>query len=114
MTFINEYSSFPGTVRSYDERAEIEEPCTRNRTDNGFSPALGAPTRLRQRLSFTLSFFAQYSELQISPGATAAGASAFAVVRPDTSPAPMPSPALMRIVRRATPASALSMLPSGG
>jgi hypothetical protein len=37
-------------VRSYDERAEFEEPCTRNRIGSGVSPVLGAPTRLRQRL----------------------------------------------------------------
>src|SRR5262249_29986082 len=58
---MSEYSSRPGTLRSYDARAEFEEPCTRNRIGSGVSPVLGAPTRLRQRLSATSPFLAQYS-----------------------------------------------------
>jgi hypothetical protein len=64
---MSEYSPLPGIVRSYDERAEFEEPCTRNNNGSGGSPDLGAPTRLRQRLSETSPFLVQYSALQIGP-----------------------------------------------
>src|SRR5689334_3953415 len=63
--FITEYSPRPGTVRSKLVREELEEPCTRNRTGSGGSPALGAPARLRNMFSETLPFLAQYSLLQI-------------------------------------------------
>src|SRR2546426_6588138 len=64
---MSEYSPLPGTVRSYDERAEFDEPCTRKRTGSAVSPGVGAPMRLRQRLSATSPFLAQYSALQIAP-----------------------------------------------
>ncbi len=60
------------------------------------SPAAGAPTRLRHRLSFTSPLFAQYSALQISPS----GAALAGVTMPDNRPAPTPKPALLRTVRR--------------
>src|ERR1051325_10589514 len=113
MMFIIEYSPLPGTLRSYDERVEFDEPCTRNRIGSGFSPGFGAPTRLRHRLSFTPPLLAQYSELQISASPAAAAPSACAALRPDTRPAPMPTPALMRTVRRAMSCSpSISRLPS--
>src|SRR6185369_959875 len=117
MTFMSEYSPLPGTVRSYEERVEFDEPCTRNRIGSGFSPGLGAPTRLRHRLSFTPPLLAQYSELQISvsPAAAAAVPSACAEDNPDTRPAPMPTPALTRTVRRAMSCSpSISLLPVAG
>ena len=46
-TFISEYSPAPGTVRSKLERAESDEPCTRNSTGSGFCPGAGAARRLR-------------------------------------------------------------------
>src|SRR5712692_3938247 len=105
MTFMSEYSPLPGTVRSYEERVEFDEPCTRNRTGSGCSPGLGAPTRLRHRLSLTSPLFAQYSALQIAPSAACAAAApvvcACADARPQTRPAPMPRPAPRRMVRRA-------------
>src|SRR6516164_9025938 len=101
---MSEYSPLPGTVRSYDDRAEFEEPCTRNRSGSGGSPALGAPTRLRQRLSATSPFLAQYSALQIAPSlaciAPAAEICACAV-KADTTPAPTPRLAPLRMARRA-------------
>src|SRR5258707_7251936 len=115
MTFISEYSPLPGgMMRSYDERVEFDEPCTRNRIGSGFSPGFGLPTRLRHRLSFTPPLLAQYSELQISASPAAAGAapSACAEDRPDTRPAPIPTPALIRTVRRARSCSpSMSRLP---
>src|SRR6266508_1325569 len=103
---MSEYSPLPGTVRSYDERVEFDEPCTRNRIGSGGSPGFGAPARLRQRLSFTLPLFAQYSALQIGPSAACAVAApvvcACAEARPDVKPAPMPRPAPLRMVRRAS------------
>src|SRR5258708_37179089 len=63
--FITEYSPRPGTVRSKLVRDEFDDPCTRNRTGSGASPALGAPARLRNIFSETLPFLAQYSLLQI-------------------------------------------------
>src|SRR6185503_20819554 len=94
MTFISEYSPLPGgMIRSYDERVEFDEPCTRNRIGSGFSPAFGAPTRLRQRLSFTPPLSAQYSWLQTSAPAAAAGVAPSACARFVTRLAPMPAPA---------------------
>src|SRR5688572_5008995 len=106
MTFMSEYSPLSGTVRSYDERAELEEPCTRNRTGSGCPPALGAPTRLRQRLSRTLRFWAQYSALQIGSSVSCAAAASVipagaTAERPDTNPTPAPRPAPAITVRRA-------------
>src|SRR5665213_2294750 len=82
-----------------------------NSTGRGFSPAFGAPRRLRHRLSFTPFLLAQYSWLQTSaPPSACAGAKA------ETRPAPIPMPALMRTVRRARPLSCPSMclLPGSG
>src|SRR5262245_7776134 len=106
MTFMNEYSPLPGTVRSYEERVEFEEPCTRNSTGSAWSPGFGAPTRLRHRLSLTSPFLAQYSALHtgVSPaiGATAPVVCACAVAaRLVTRPAPTPRLAPWRMVRRA-------------
>src|SRR6476659_7463386 len=100
---MNEYSPLPGTARSYVERVEFDEPCTRNKIGSGCSPAFGAPTRLRQRLSRTPPLFAQYSELQTSPLAARLASCARAGIKPDTRPAPIPMPAVLRIVRRAIP-----------
>src|SRR6516164_9052363 len=100
---MSEYSPLPGTVRSYDDRAEFEEPCTKNSSGSGGSPALGAPTRLRQRLSATSPFLAQYSALQIVPSCVAPAAEVCAcAVKADTSPAPTPRPAPLRMARRAS------------
>src|SRR3954447_24055745 len=104
---MNEYSPLPGTVRSYDERAEFEEPCTRNSKGRGGSPGFGAPTRLRQRLSETSPFLAQYSALQIGPSSACVTpvpvvCACAAAVRPDISPAPTPRLAPLRTVRRAS------------
>src|SRR5229473_1857865 len=113
---MSEYSPRPGTVRSYDERAEFEEPCTRNRSGSGGSPALGAPTRLRQRLSATSPFLAQYSALQIAPSLACAAPAAeicACAVKADTSPAPTPRLAPLRMARRARAWSAeLSVMAS--
>src|SRR5262249_16970681 len=99
---MSEYSPRPGTVRSYDERAEFEEPCTRSRIGSGVSPALGAPTRLRQRLSATSPFLAQYSPLQIGASLPSPAAVLCACPpRAKPSPAPPPRLAPLRIVRRA-------------
>src|SRR5262249_50880352 len=67
--------------------------------------ALGAPTRLRQRLSATSPFLAQYSELQIAPSPACAAAAAEVCacpVKADTSPAPTPRLAPLRMARRAS------------
>src|SRR5947208_926507 len=99
---MSEYSPLPGTLRSYEERVEFEEPCTRNRIGSGASPALGAPTRLRQRLSATSPFLAQYSALQIGPSlGSAAPVLCACAVKAEASPAPTPRLAPLRIVRRA-------------
>src|SRR5215813_14387790 len=100
---MSEYSPLPGTLRSYEERAEFEEPCTKNRIGSGVSPALGAPTRLRQRLSATSPFLDQYSPLQIGPslGSPAPVVCACAA-RADVSPAPTPRLAPLRMARRAS------------
>src|SRR5262249_42863160 len=101
---MSEYSPLPGTVRSYDERAEFEEPCTRKRTGSGGSPGFGAPTRLRQRLSATSPFLAQYSALQIAPSlacAVPAPEVCACAANADTSPAPTPRLAPLRMARRA-------------
>src|SRR5262249_42025375 len=77
----------------------------RNSTGSGFSPALGAPTRLRQRLSLVLPLVAQYSELQISPSAAAASVAACPGERPAVRPRPTPAP---RTVPRAMSSMAVS------
>src|ERR1044071_4971887 len=100
-----EYSPLRGTVRSYDEREEFEEPCTRNKTGRGVSPGIGARARFRQRLSFTSPFWAQYSALHIS----AVVAACIGPVRPDKNPAPAASPAFLRTVRRGKAGSDLLM-----
>src|SRR5512132_3370802 len=102
---MSEYSPLPGTVRSYDERAEFDEPCTRNRTGSAVSPGVGAPMRLRQRLSATSPFLAQYSALQIAPSlgcALPAPVVCACAGKGDTSPAPRPRLAPFRMVRRAS------------
>src|SRR5215831_8864426 len=93
---MSEYSPLPGTVRSYEDRDEFDDPWTRNTTGRAASPGLGAPTRLRHMLSFTSPFLAQYSALQMS----ASGAASAGVVRPDKRPAPTLNPAVLRTVRR--------------
>src|SRR5689334_13971785 len=107
---MSEYSPLPGTVRSYEDRDEFDEPCTRNTTGMEASPGLGAPARLRHRLSFTSPFLAQYSALQMS---TSEAASAGA--RPDRSPAPTLNPAVLRMVRRGRTGSdsLMTSLPAG-
>src|SRR5258708_19702234 len=80
----------PGTVRSKLGRAEMDEPCTRNSTGRGGSPACGRPARLRKRLSETSAFFAQYSELQIGPAA--AGGPAAETGAAASKPRPKPPP----------------------
>src|SRR5262249_57367216 len=105
---MSEYSPLPGTVRSYDERAECEEPCTRKRTGSAGSPGFGAPTRLRQRLSATSPFLAQYSALQIAPSlacAVPAPEVCACAAKADTSPAPTPTPAPVCSCPRATSAA---------
>src|SRR5438132_3033264 len=113
---MSEYSPLPGTLRSYEERVEFEEPCTRNRSGSGGSPALGAPTRLRQRLSATSPFLAEYSALQIAPSLACAAPAAeicACAVKADTSPAPTPRLAPLRMARRASAWSAeLSVMAS--
>src|SRR5689334_3403897 len=94
MVFMAENSSPPGTARSNEVRAELDEPCTRNSTGSGLSPGFGAPTRLRQRLSLVPPLLAQYSALQISPSVVVVAAEA----RRDTRLIPAP----IRTVRRAT------------
>src|ERR1700692_4436310 len=97
---MTEYSPWPGTVRS-KVRDVTDEPCTKNSTGREGSPALGAPTRLRNIHRGTSPFFAQYSLLQISPpsevAASAAGGGR-AAARP---PAMRPRPAPLMRVRRA-------------
>src|SRR5262245_42258185 len=112
---MSEYSPLPGTGRSEEERAEFEDPGTRNSTGLGGSPARGALARLRHRLRATSPFLAQYSALQIGP--SPAGSSPAPVVcacataaRPPTSPAPAPRPAPLRTVRRASAGSGGSEL----
>src|SRR5258708_7024298 len=88
---MSEYSvPLPGTARSKLGRAEMDEPCTRNSTGRGGSPACGRPARLRKRLSETSPFFAQYSELQIGPDA--AGWTAAETGAPASRPSPRPAP----------------------
>src|SRR5258707_15276268 len=108
MTFISEYSPLPGgMMRSYDERVEFDEPCTRNRIGSGFSPAFGPPTRLRQRVSFTPPLAAQESWLQTSASPAAAGVAPPACARlgPRLAPrpAPRPAPPALRTPRRPMP-----------
>ena len=84
---------------------EFEEPCTRKRIGSAASPAFGAPTRLRHRLSFTSPFLAQYSALQIGPSlACATPAPVVCAVAADARPemSPAPTPTLLRTVRRAS------------
>src|SRR5262249_33172604 len=104
MTFISEYSPLPGTSRSYEERAELDEPCTSRSTGRAGSPGRGAPARLRHRLSFTSPLLAQYSAFQIgasfgcaapTPPAPVVCAPAGAV-RVEARPAPTPKPAPLR------------------
>src|SRR5439155_23742251 len=103
---MSEYSPLPGTLRSYEERVEFEEPCTRNRIGSGASPALGAPTRLRQRLSATSPFLAPYSALQSGPSLAAAAPVLCACAgKAEASPAPTPRLAPWTIVPRPRPCS---------
>src|SRR3954470_4659355 len=89
--FIIEYSPCPGTLRS-KPREVTDEPCTKNSTGRGDSPALGAPRRLRNIHSGTSPFLAQYSLLQMSPLSDGAGFGfcAAAPVKPATTPSPRP------------------------
>src|SRR5262245_57365059 len=96
---MSEYSPLSGTIRSKLVRAELEEPCTRKRTGSGGFPGCGAAERLRQRLSRTSPFFAQYSLLQI--GASAPAAFVSVVDRePKITPLPAAIPAALRSARR--------------
>src|SRR5262245_4428848 len=83
----------------------MDEPCTRNRIGRGGSPVLGAPTRLRHRLSGTSPLRAQYSAVHSGPSVAAAGAGAWAAANPDARLAPRPRPAPLRIARRASPSA---------
>src|ERR1700722_12181600 len=105
-----EYSPCPGTVRSND-RDVTDEPCTKNNTGLEGSPALGAPTRLRNIHSGMSPFFAQYSLLQISPPSVAATApdAGNAAASP---PAARPSPAPLMTARRANGWSKCFMISS--
>src|SRR5215469_6178973 len=96
--FITEYSpraAIPGTVRSKLLREEIEEPCTRNKTGNA-SPALGAPIRLRNRLSDTSPLLpvlcAVYSLLQMGVS--------LAFTHADEAARPAPAITLRRVTER--------------
>src|SRR6185295_12894947 len=77
-SFITEYSPWPGTSRS-NTREVTEEPCTKNSTGNGGSPATGALSRLRYIHNGTSPFLAQYSLLQISPPSEGCAGAACAV-----------------------------------
>src|SRR6476619_5091332 len=101
---MNEYSPLPGTARSKLVRAELDEPCTRNRTGSGGSPDFGAADRLRQRFRRTSPFFAQYSLLQIGASAFDAFVSSATAHEwaPCINPLPAPIPAALRRARRAS------------
>src|SRR3954454_13588056 len=99
-----EYSPLPGTLRS-KPREVTDEPWTKNSTGRGGSPALGAPSRLRNIHNGTSPFLAQYSLLQISPasdGAAPGLCANAAPANPVATPAPRPIPALAMTVRRAS------------
>src|ERR1700682_5549304 len=101
-SFMIEYSPCPGTVRS--KPLELtDEPWTKNSTGRDGSPALGAPSRLRNIHSGTSPFFAQYSLLQISVAADSAAPGLCAdagPASPATTPAPRPRPAPLMTARR--------------
>src|ERR1700722_16918832 len=86
---MTEYSTGPGTLIS-NVREVTEEPWTRKSTGLDGSPALGAPTRLRNIHNGTSPFFVQYSLLQISPSAALALCAGSVAARP---PATRPKPA---------------------
>src|ERR1700722_14987080 len=96
-----EYSPCPGTVRSND-RDVTDEPCTKNNTGLEASPALGAPTRLRNIHKGMSPFFAQYSLLQISPPSAAAAVARDAGNAAASPPAARPSPPPLMTARRAS------------
>src|SRR5258708_22262386 len=99
---MSEYSPRPGTVRSYDERAEFDEPCTRNRIGSGFRRVWGVPPRSGQRWRATSPFWARYPALQSAPSLPPPPPVLCAcAVKADASPAPTPRLAPLRIVRRA-------------
>src|SRR6516164_2016623 len=103
---MSEYSPLSGTARSKLVRAELDEPCTRNRTGSGASPAFGAPMRLRQRLRltspFSVFFLAQYSPLQTGASdVNVGGSAALPSSAGRASPAPAASVAAWSRVRRA-------------
>src|ERR1700704_6867750 len=103
-SFITEYSPLPGTLRS-NTRDVTDEPCTKNSTGRDGSPALGAPSRLRNIHSGTSPFFAQYSLLQISMASDGAAPGLCAdagPASPATTPAPRPRPAPLMTARRAS------------
>src|SRR4051812_13152562 len=83
----------PGTVRS-NTLEVTEEPWTKNTTGRAGSPALGAPTRLRNIHSGISPFLVQYSLLQISPPSVAAAVAPCegdaAAIPPATRPSPAP------------------------
>src|ERR1700730_18588581 len=89
---MTEYSTGPGTLIS-NVREVTEEPWTRKSTGLDGSPALGAPTRLRNIHKGTSPFLVQYSLLQISPPSAAALAfwiGSAAEMPPATRPSPAP------------------------
>ena len=63
----------------------FDEPCTRNSTGSGGSPAAGAPRRFRHMLSFTSPFWPNIRWLQILAG-RGAPACACAGAMPETRP----------------------------
>src|ERR1700754_5024233 len=99
---MTEYSPWPGTLR-LNVREVTDEPCTKNSTGRGGSPAFGAPTRLRNIHSGTSPFLAQYSLLQISPPSDVAAAAVCtgAPANAPTMPSPRPRPAPLMRLRRA-------------
>src|ERR1700704_5900053 len=102
-SFITEYSPLPGTLRS-NTRDVTDEPCTKNSTGRAGSPALGAPSRLRNIHNGTSPFLAQYSLLQISPPSEGCAGAACPEPEPNAAatPAPTPRPATFNSVRRAS------------
>src|ERR1700690_808632 len=97
---MTEYSPWPGTLRS-NTREVTDEPWTKNRTGRDGSPALGAPTRLRNIHKGTSPFLVQYSLLQISPPSVAAPAF-WEGSAAEIPPATRPNPAPLMTARRPT------------
>src|ERR1700710_1971881 len=100
-SFITEYSPCPGTSRS-NTLEVTDEPCTKNSSGSGGSPAFGAPRRLRYIHNGTLPFFAQYSLLQISPPTDGCTVAACTEPVPSAAATLTPRPAPFSSVRRAS------------